>query len=99
MEATMGTIPTMTVKNKKGHLMRINVADFDAKEHESIGDVTEAPPPKVFAEDIEAKIAAAKTKATLAAIATQYGLDISEEQLKGKLVEIRSVLLPQVVKR
>lgn len=72
------SVPTVLVKNKKGHVMRINVGDFDSKIHTPAGHLTgkEAPKPSG---DLESKVAAAGTFKALGAIADEFELDLPED--------------------
>jgi hypothetical protein len=69
----MARVPTVVVKNKKGHVMRINVADFDSKVHTAIEAAEGAGRgPK---KGIEQQIDAAGTFKALESIAKAHNLE------------------------
>ena len=65
-----GPIPTVTVVNRKGHVMNINVGDFDPKLHKRV-EAVEAPHDKP---DTAAAISAATTIEELRGLAKASGL-------------------------
>lgn len=93
----MGAIPTITVKNKKGHVMTINAIDFDPKEHRPLaaGEQPQVEKPKEVPPLVEGAIANARTKAALKAIAAQHGLELGDAE-KMSMAKIRAELLPQI---
>ncbi len=94
----MGSLPTVVVKNKQGHLLVINVSDFDPKIHEPAGDEAPeaaAPPPDQPAPDVreafEVKVAAATSLKALRSIADEIGVQLPADA--KTLVAARAYLL------
>jgi hypothetical protein len=92
------SIPTMVVKNKQGHLMRINATDYDPKKHVPAGEAAaEASKPKAKeptkeeADDFQKKVTTAMSHKALEAIADEIGVEIPED-LKT-LADVRAFLL------
>lgn len=90
-------IPTVVVKNKQGHLMRINVTDFDPKIHKPAGEdapkAAERPrePEPDSVETLKKKVAAATTLKALESIANEMGVELPEDA--KTLVAARAHLL------
>jgi uncharacterized protein YidB (DUF937 family) len=68
-------VPTVVVKNKQGHLMRINVVDFDGKIHKPAGEAAAKSEKKSGAAE---QIDAARSFKALEAIADEHGLKFDE---------------------